>query len=500
MSYRLSRRALLMASSLLALPAGGSVAADKDTIVVSQASDVLTLDPMLDTSPISFNVFRNIFDALTRVEADGSVGPLLAQSWTPSAEATVWEFTIRSGAKFHNGQPVTAQDVVWSYQRLERETKSPVRTYISKVKSIEAVESNKVRFTLSEPYAPFDRQVSLISIVPRKAFEEMGAAQFALTPVGAGPFKVVAWKKDDRVELEAFAEYWGGAPKIRKLIFRPVPSESARAAALASGELDVVPILPPALVDNLGSRPGISVQRVASNKVVYLGFDVNNPLLSDIRVRKAIDMAVDRNAISQRLLRGLGKPSGQVIAPVTFGYAADINPTAFDAKQAKEMLAQTSYRGERIVLQYPTNNLAFGQEVAQAIANYLANIGINVELQGMEYSAFFPLWANRKLNGLHLFAYGPSIMDADLVLGSLYEKTGRLYWIDPQVQDLIQKQRAEADPARRRAIIGEILKLSARNLPYAPLYNEIHAYGIQNRVKWLPRPDERLYFQSAEIQ
>jgi len=500
MSYRLSRRALLMASSLLAFPAGGSVAADKDTIVVSQASDVLTLDPMLDTSPISFNVFRNIFDALTRVEADGSVGPLLAQSWAPSAEATVWEFTIRSGAKFHNGQPVTAQDVVWSYQRLERETKSPVRTYISKVKSIEAVESNKVRFTLSEPYAPFDRQVSLISIVPRKAFEEMGAAQFALTPVGAGPFKVVAWKKDDRVELEAFAEYWGGAPKIRKLIFRPVPSESARAAALASGELDVVPILPPALVDNLGSRPGISVQRVASNKVVYLGFDVNNPLLSDIRVRKAIDMAVDRNAISQRLLRGLGKPSGQVIAPVTFGYAADINPTAFDAKQAKEMLAQTSYRGERIVLQYPTNNLAFGQEVAQAIANYLANIGINVELQGMEYSAFFPLWANRKLNGLHLFAYGPSIMDADLVLGSLYEKTGRLYWIDPQVQDLIQKQRAEADPARRRAIIGEILKLSARNLPYAPLYNEIHAYGIQNRVKWLPRPDERLYFQSAEIQ
>jgi peptide/nickel transport system substrate-binding protein len=217
-------------------------------------------------------------------------------------------------------------------------------------------------------------------------------------------------------------------------------------------------------------------------------------------MRKAIDMAVDRNAISSRLLRGLGKPSGQVIAPVTFGYAADIKPTAFDARQAKELLAQTAYKGEKIVLQYPTNNLAFGQEVAQAIANYLGNIGVNIELQGMEYSAFFPLWANRKLNGIHLFAYGPSIMDADLILGSLYEKTGRLYWIDPQVQDLVQKQRAEADPAKRRALIGEIVKLSAQNLPYAPLYNEIHAYGIQNRVKWLPRPDERLYFQSAEIQ
>jgi len=500
MSYRPSRRELLLASSLLLFPAGESIAAEKDTVVVSQASDVLTLDPMLDTSPISFNVFRNIFDALTRVEADGSVSPLLAQSWTPSAEATVWEFTIRGGAKFHNGQPVTAQDVAWSYQRLANETKSPVRTYISKVKSVEVIEPNKVRFTLSEPYAPFDRQVSLISIVPKKAFEEMGAAQFALTPVGAGPFKVVIWKKDDRVELEAFGEYWGGAPKIKKLVFKPVPSESARAAALASGELDVVPILPPALVDSLGSRQGVTVKRVESNKIVYLGFDVNNPLLSDVRVRKAIDMGVDRNSISRRLLRGLGKPSGQVIAPVTFGYASDINPTAFDAKQAKELLAQTTYKGEKIVFQYPTNNLAFGQEVAQAIANYLGNIGINVELQGMEYSAFFPLWANRKLNGIHLFAYGPSIMDADLILGSLYEKTGRLYWIDPQVQDLVQKQRAEADPTKRRAIIGEILKLSAQNLPYAPLYNEVHAYGIQNRVKWVPRPDERLYFQSAELQ
>src|ERR1044071_2783389 len=110
MSYRLSRRALLMASSLLALPAGGSVAADKDTIVVSQASDVLTLDPMLDTSPISLNVFRNIFDALTRIGADGSVVPQLAESWTTSEDTKTWEFKIRSGATFHNGQPVTAGD------------------------------------------------------------------------------------------------------------------------------------------------------------------------------------------------------------------------------------------------------------------------------------------------------------------------------------------------------------------------------------------------------
>ena len=170
---------------------------------------------------------------------------------------------------------------------------------------------------------------------------------------------------------------------------------------------------------------------------------------------------------------------------------------ATSASRAKQLVAASGYKSEKIVLQYPNNNLAFGEEVAQAIANYLGQVGINVELQGMEYSAFFPLWANRKLNGLHLFAYGPSVMDADLIIGSLYDSSGRVYWTDPRIDKLAQQQRGERDPDKRRALIAEILKLSRDNLPYAPLYNEIHAYGIQERVNWTPRPDERLFFQDA---
>ncbi len=489
-------------TALLALLAFGTPASAADratTVVVSQGSDVLTLDPMLDTSPISLNVFRNVFDALTRIAADGSVSPLLAESWTASEDTMTWEFTIRSNAKFHNGQPISAADVVWSYQRLAGEAKSPVRTYINKVKSIELAGPNKVKFTLSEPFAPFDRQVSLISILPKQAFEQIGAAKFALEPVGSGAFKVVRWAKDDHVELAAFDDYWAGAPKIKTLIFKPVPSATTRAAALSSGELDVVPILPPALVDSLSTRKGLRVERVSSNKVVYLGFDVNNPLLSDVRIRQAVDLAINRTVLTSRLLRGLGKPTGQVVAPVTFGYSPDIKPTEFNPARAKELVAASSYKGDKIVLQYPNNNLAFGEEVAQAIANYLGQVGIDVELQGMEYSAFFPLWANRKLNGLHLFAYGPSIMDADQIIGSLYDSTGRIYWNDPKVQQLAQQQRGERDKDKRRTLIGEILKLSKENVPYAPLYDEMHAYGIQDRVKWEPRPDERLFFQSAEI-
>jgi peptide/nickel transport system substrate-binding protein len=269
----MSRRAFLPGMALtgaaltIAKPFSG-FAADNNTIVVSQGSDVLTLDPMLDTSPISVNVFRNVFDALTRIEADGSVTPLLAVSWSASEDTKTWEFTIRTNAKFHDGQPITADDIVWNYKRLLGEMKSPVRTYISKLTLVEVSAPNTVRFVLSEPFAPFDRQVSLISIISKRAFEEIGAAKFALAPIGSGPFKVVRWVKDDRVELAAVDDYWAGAPKIKTLIFKPVPSETTRAAALSSGELDVVPILPPALVASLGNRRGLRIERVASNKVV----------------------------------------------------------------------------------------------------------------------------------------------------------------------------------------------------------------------------------------
>jgi peptide/nickel transport system substrate-binding protein len=474
-------------------------AADNNTVVVSQGSDVLTLDPMLDTSPIGVNVFRNVFDALTRIDADGSVIPLLATSWSAAEDTRTWDFTVRTEAKFHDGDRVTAEDIVWNFKRLLGEMKSPVRTYINKLASVEISAPNTVRFVLTEPFAAFDRQVSLVSIVSKRAFEETGAAKFALTPVGSGPFRVVRWVKDDRVELAAFDRYWAGAPKIKTLIFKPVPSETTRAAALSSGELDVVPILPPALVASLANRRGLKIEKVASNKVVYVGFDVKSPLLSDVRIRQAVDLAIDRNALTSRLLRGLGKPSGQVVAPVTFGYDDGIAPSPFDPARAKQLVAASGYKGDKIALQYPNNNLAFGDEVAQAIANYLGQVGINVELQGMEYSAFFPLWANRKLNNMHLFAFGPSIMDAELIIGSLYDSSGRVYWTDPKVDQLAKQQRGERDKAKRRALIGEILKLSSEFLPYAPLYNEIHAYGVQDRVKWTPRPDERLYFQTAEI-
>lgn len=476
-----------------------AAAAEPDTLVVSQSSDTLTLDPSKDTSPISLNLFKNIFEQLTDIAADGSVAPLLATEWSSNEDATVWDFALQEGVTFQDGTPMTAEDVVWSFQKIIDDETSPVRAYLRSVVSVEVTETGGVRFTLDAPFAPWPRQVSLVSILPQ-AYYTADPDRFATQPIGTGPYRAVEWVKDDRIVLEAYDGHHGGAPEIGTLIFRPVPSETSRTAALLSGELDVVPLLPPAFIDRLSGNPDVKVEKVESNRVLYLGFDTTAAPLDNVKLRQAIDIAIDRSAITEKLLRGLGTPNGQLVAPVTFGYDDGIEPVRYDPEAAKALVAESGYDGTPILFQYPNNRYAFGQEVAQAIAGFLTQAGINVDMQGMEYSAFFPLWVNRQLNGMHLFAFGPSIMDADLPLRSLLE-TGpsRGYWDNEEVVSLIHAQRASADPAERQELISKVWALVSENVPYSPLYTEIQAYGLSARTGWEPRPDERLIFGGATL-
>ncbi|MCL6650229.1 MAG: hypothetical protein K6U89_18110 [Chloroflexi bacterium] len=469
-------------------------------ITVAQSSDVLTLDPSKDTSPISLNVFKSIFDQLTDIRRDGSVGPLLATSWK-SQDAITWEFTLVPGARFHSGEPVTVEDVLWTYQAIMADARSPVQAYTVAIEKIEKVDDRTVRFVTKYPYAPFPRQVSLISILPRATYERLGPEQFALRPVGSGPYKVVEWRKDDQLILETNAEYFGGAPAIRRVVFRPVPSESSRLAGLESGALDIVPLLPPSELQRLRRLSGIRVELVESNRNLYVGINTTTPPLDNLKLRQAIDVAIDRQAITRDLLSGLGKPVGQPVAAVTFGYDPAIPPSPYDPELARRLVRESGYRGEEILFQYPNNRYQFGNEVAQAVASALEAVGIRVKLEGMEYSAFFPLWTGKRLSGLHLFAFGPSIMDADLPLSSLYE-TGpsRGYWSSPEVDALIKQQRAAIDPTERQRLISRIWQISKENVPYVWLYTEIQAYGIRERVDWKPRADERLLMQEAKLR
>ena len=359
----LSRRGFTAAGLAASVPAFAprAFAAGRDRLVVAQGSDVLTLNPSADSSPISINVFHNIFDALADIAPDGKVVPRLATHWESSPDATVWTFTIRQNAKFHDGTLVTLDDVIFSYETVMSDTKSPVRIYLSSVKSIDKVGEDKVRFTLSAPFAPFDRQVSLISVFSRSTYQKVGAAEFSTHPIGSGPFKLVRWVKDDHIELTSFADYWGGAPRVPTLVFAAGSVESSRTEGLLSGDLDIVPVLPPSSIRRVSGASGIHVSPVTSNRIIYLGFNVDKPPMDQLKFRQAVDCAVDRGAITAKLLGGLGKPAGQIVAPVMFGYDPSITPTGYDANKARDLVKQSGYDGASIVLQYPTIPLCLRQ-------------------------------------------------------------------------------------------------------------------------------------------
>ena len=493
-------KVVLGAGALTLLPRD-ALAQSANKITVAQVSDVLTLDPTVDSSAIGINVFLNLFDQLTEIKDDGSVGPLIAEAWESSDQQKNWIFKIRKGIKFHDGTDLTVDDIIWTYKKIMADNKSPVRPYLAQVTSIEKLDGDRIQFKLSTPFVTFDRQVTLVSIVPQAAYEKLGPQQLSLNPVGSGPFKVKKWVKDNALELDAFSDYWGGKPKIDQVVIKPVPAEASRAAALTSGELDIVPVLPPTLVDALANKPGIKIIKVKANRAVYGGINVNNPLLANVKLRQAINHAIDRDAIVNRLLRGSGVPLGQIAAPVLFGYDPNLKPPAFDVSLAKKLVAEAGYKGEPILFQYPNNRWAFADQVAQAVANYLNAAGINVQLQPMEFSAFFPLWTGDKLTALYMFSLGITIMDADLILNLEYESgVSHGYWRSAEVDALAKQQRAEKDPEKRKAIMAQIWKMSQDAGAYFPLYSEIQSYGIRDGVNWVPRADERLKFVNASVK
>ena len=491
--FSLSRRSFLgSAAAILALQGGIARAQSKDrAMVIARPTDARTLDPAMDTSDIGRGVFKNIFDQLIDIKGDGSVDAGLAVSWTTNDDASEWEFVLREGVKFPDGSMLAAEDVLFSFERIMTSETSPMKTYTRLIKDVTSPGPMTVRFTLSEPFTPFLRQLSLVPIVPKYAYTDT-TRDFAVEAIGSGPYRIVEWVRDDRMVFKANDDYWRGAPAIKDVILRPIPADTSRVAALLSGEVDVMPALPPSSLSQLEGNPDLDIQTIASNRIIYLASNVRHPLLSDIKLRQAIDLAINREAIVSRLLRGSGKAEGQLVAPSVFGYDPLIGPVQQDVDAAKALVADSSYDGSSIPLQYASNRFPFASEVAQAIAGFLNAIGIKVELQGMEYTAMFPLWANMELSALHLFSFGPTSMDASLVINSLFNT--RPYFDSDEARRLNLAQLAKADETERQAIITQLWQLNRDEAGYLPLYNEYQSFGSRKSVAFTPRADEHVQF------
>jgi peptide/nickel transport system substrate-binding protein len=491
---RIGLRALaILATMGLAAPA---LAQDQHVPVIGLEADVPTLDPIIDNTLSSVYVYRNLYDQLLEIKADGELAPRLATAWSSNADATQWTFTLRDDATFQNGAKVTPEDVTFTFKQVLDNPDSRIKTYARGITNME-VTDGKVVFTLGSPNVNFPRDTALVSIVPAKYYTDKGAAGFAQAPIGSGPFRFES-RTASTVTLVANPDYWGGEPKLHEVKFATVSTDDARMNGIQSGSLDIV-VVPAAQADSLASS-NVDIRSVVSNKTVFLGLNARAGILAKPEVRRAVSIAIDRQKITDVLLAGKGAPAAIMSSPAVFGYSK-FDPIPYDPEKAKQLLTDAGYDNTPVELTYAlSGKIPSGVDVAQAVGGYLETAGFTVKLDGVDANTFRDEDVGQRFPGIYLSTFSPLNLDASIVLDFYIGPKGRRYFDDPAVDAAIVAQYAATDPDKRRELIGKVWKLVNDNTYFIPLYNPVETYAVNPALVWEPRADGSFDMRTAHYK
>jgi peptide/nickel transport system substrate-binding protein len=431
-----------------------------------------------------FGVMYAIHDALVRPLPGQKMGPSLAESWAESKDGLAYEFKLRRGLKFHNGDPVTAEDVKFSYDRYNG---AGAREFRARVKSCDVVDPLTVRFTLKEPWADFMTFYGTTAtaagiVLPKKYFESVGADGFKQKPIGAGPYKFVSQRPGLEIVFEANTAYWRHAPHIRKLTMKSVPDSTTRLAMLRSGETDYALFLDGPEAQTLKGDARYKLLDTRHASIFWIEFsdqwDPKSPW-HDKRLRQAVNYALDRKGTNEAACLGFCPPAG-VIVPRVMDFALQTPPHPYDPQKAKQLLAEAGY----------PNGLDAGEftpipgfsTVAESALNNLNAVGIRVRMRLMERATFYAAWQEKKLRGLFMTAVGNSGNAASRVESFMYSKGPYAYGGYPDLDEMFLQQGRERDPAKREAILHRIQQLTIDRVMYAPIMDLRGLIGIGPRV------------------
>jgi len=498
---------ILLVFILAVLPAWAA----GDTLVIAQGVDATTLDPVNHQETPTGNVTAQIFDNFYRRTAGGKFEP-----WLGEAKATsdlTWELTVRQGVKFHNGEELNAEVIKFNFDRLLNPDK-PLKysTYFKPIKSVEVTGPYTLKVTTEKPFPLFLTRLTYFWVVPKQYIEEKGDAYFANHPVGTGPYKFVRWVKDQEIVLEANEGYWAGKPKIKKVVFRPIPEASSRVAELMTGGVDIITNLAPEAVAVVNGSGVAEARTVPSIRNIFVVLDVKGEgPLHDPKVRQALNYAVDKKSIIEHVLGGNGVPVGCPLNPYIFGYdEALCEPFPYDPAKAKQLLAEAGYPdGFSFTMGSPSGRYLNDRQVAEAIVGQLAKVDVKAELRVQEWSSYVGQILERKIpTDAWLIGWGNAQFDADntlftLLYGGTVEggppQTRFSYWADPAFDKAVLEAQSVVDQAKRQALYKQALERVRAGAPWIFLYEQEDIYGVNKRVKWQPRPDELIWAFDAEI-
>ena len=490
------KRTLLLVTVVILLSLNFAYGADKDTIIIAQGVDPTTLDPHNHYETPAFNVCLNIFDTLLQRDDHIKIEPLLATSYKIINETT-WAFNLRKGVKFHNGEDFDATSVKFSLERMIDPKNKLRQVQMGQVLDhVDIIDPYKVHIITKKPYPALDAQLcSVGSMLPPKYVQEKGASHIATNPIGTGPYKFVRWIKDDQIVLQANENYWRGTPKIKKAIFRPIPEATTRVAGLQTQELDIIVNIPPHL-ERLMSWKGRSfVSKVPSVRVIFMAFDnLKGGPAADRRFRQAVAQAIDLDTIIKKVLEGNALRLGSPLTKYHFGYDPAIKPYDYNPELAKKLLAEAGYaKGVDFVINSPNGRYLNDRDIAEAVAGDLRKVGINASVKTHEWGNYMTMTYRHTAGPLYLLGWGNTSFDAD---GSLFAllRTGQVLssFTNSTLDSLLDQGQATMDQKKRQKIYSEACNVIKDDAAWAFTYQQMDIYGVNERVNWKARADERL--------
>jgi peptide/nickel transport system substrate-binding protein len=493
------KKGLVLFFILLSVALGFSpsdAARDKDTIVIVQGVDPTTLDPMNHLETPALNLCLNIFDTLLQRDANIKIEPLLAESYKLVNDLT-WEFKLRKGIKFHNGEDFNAAAVKYNIERLGDPNNKLRQVFLVGVLDrVDIVDDYTVRIITKKPYPVLDAQLCVYGgMIAPKYLQEKGPQHLAINPVGTGPYKFVRWIKDDHILLEANPNYWKGVPKIKKVMWRPIPEATTRVAALQTQEADIITNIPPHLMKLMDWKGRSFVSKTPSVRVIFMRFDpTKGGPVADKRVRQAIAHGINMDTIIKKVLDGNGVLLGQPLTDKHFGYDPSVKPYPYNPEKAKKLLAEAGYsKGFDFVLNSPNGRYLNDKEVAEAVVGDLRKIGINATVRVHEWGTYMNMQYSLTAQPANLLGWGNTTFDADWSIGPLM-RTGQVLsnYSNPKLDALIDQGIMIMDQKKRQKIYNDAVKLIHEEALWAWTYQQVDIYGVNERVNWKARMDERL--------
>jgi peptide/nickel transport system substrate-binding protein len=444
------------------------------------------LDPGETEAAITpFMVLYAIHDAMTKPMPGGPTTPSLAESWTASKDGLTYEFLLRNGVKFHNGDPVTADDVKFSFERYHGGSAKLLK---ERVKEVRVVDPRRLRFVLKEPWPDFltfygTTATGAAWVVPKKYVEKVGDDGFKKAPIGAGPYKFVSMTPGIELTLEAFDGYWRKVPSVKRIVMKSVPDETTRAAALKRGEVDVAYFLNGPIAEDVRRTAGLKLTAVRTNAVFFLDFvdqwDPKSPWHNQ-KVRLAASLAVDRKAINEAEALGFSGLTGNIV-PRHMEFALPIEAHPYDPKRAKQLLAEAGYANGFDAGDIAPNPPYFG--MAEAVANYFGAVGIKIRVRTMERASWLTAWGEKKLRGVVLGAQGAGGNAATRIEPMATRNGLYAYGVLPEVEDLFQRQAREMDRKKREELLHQIQKILHDRVVFAPIWENGFIRGVGARVE-----------------